>query len=364
VALYLTDHLAEFLRPEDARALADPPREGDLHERERRILDLLRARGASFFPDLHDLAGSGFPADTVDALWSLVWKGYVSNDTLRALRAYLRGAPGTPGPAARRFEGRIGRLAPGRGFRSRRLAPPAGEGRWSLVESRMTRRPTPTEWSAATAEQLLARHGIVTREVALAEGIAGGFSAVYDVLRTLEDAGRIRRGYFVSGVGALQFATPAALDLLRSLRTAPEPPEVVHLAATDPANPYGALLRWPSAGGEEGGHSLARVVGAQVILVNGSLAAYLGRGGRQLYLLLPEEEPERAPTARAVAARLAEMARARGRKGLLVAEIDGAPAREHPMTDCLREAGFTASTQGLHLTRERAAPAADPRARA
>ncbi len=95
------------------------------------------------------------------------------------------------------------------------------------------------------AQQLLARYGLITRDVAGAEGIAGGFGAVYDVLKALEDAGRLRRGYFVGGVGATQFALPAALDLLRSLRDAPEEPEVVTLAATDPANPYGTVLKWP-----------------------------------------------------------------------------------------------------------------------
>ncbi len=103
-----------------------------------------------------------------------------------------------------------------------------------------------TESATALAQQLLARYGVLTREVAAAEGITGGFSAVYDVLKALEDAGRIRRGYFASGVGATQFALPAALDLLRSLKDQPEEPEVVLLAATDPANPYGTIL--PLAG--------------------------------------------------------------------------------------------------------------------
>src|SRR5205807_8715883 len=108
-----------------------------------------------------------------------------------------------------------------------------------------------TEWSTATAQQLLSRYGVLTREVAAAEGIVGGFGAVYDVLKALEDAGRIRRGYFVGGVGATQFALPAALELLRSLRETPEDPEVVTMAATDPANPYGTTLQWPQTPGED-----------------------------------------------------------------------------------------------------------------
>ncbi|MGH2712465.1 MAG: Lhr family helicase, partial [Thermoleophilaceae bacterium] len=215
VALYLTDHFARLHRAVDATPLA---------AREQAIVQHLGAHGASFFGDLHPAAGGGYPAETVDALWELVWKGLLTNDTFHALRAYTR-------PPERRRRGSTSQrlssdrptsLAPSRPFRSRLVAPPSAEGRWSLVSSRATTTPSPTEWSAATAQQLLARYGVVTRNVAAAEGIAGGFSAVYDVLKALEDAGRVRRGYFVEGVGATQFALPAALDLLRSFR---EPPE-------------------------------------------------------------------------------------------------------------------------------------------
>ena len=158
---------------------------------------------------------------------------------------------------------------------------------------------SPTEWSTATAQQLLARYGVVTRDVAAAEGITGGFSAVYDVLKALEDAGRIRRGYFVAGVGATQFALPAALDLLRSLRELPEEAEVVALAATDPANPYGTTLPWPGAAAEnDGARRTTRSVGSLVILVNGALGAYISRGARQLQVFLPEDEPARSTVGR------------------------------------------------------------------
>ena len=139
--------------------------------------------------------------------------------------------------------------ATGRVFRSRRQVPPSAEGRWSLLSARVTP-VSPTEWSTALAQQLLTRYGVVTREVAAAESIPGGFSAIYDVLRALEESGRVRRGYFVGGVGATQFALPPALDLLRSLRQPPEEPEAVILGATDPANPYGTLLKWPSRDAE------------------------------------------------------------------------------------------------------------------
>ena len=160
-----------------------------------------------------EAAGGGYPAETVDAIWNLVWKGLITNDTFHALRAYTR-----PPERARKTK------PTGRAFRSRRVAPPSAEGRWSLVAQRIVKPVSPTEWSTAVAQQLLARYGVLTREVAGAEGIYGGFSAVYDVLKALEDAGRIRRGYFVGGVGATQFVPPAALELMRSLGTCPTNP--------------------------------------------------------------------------------------------------------------------------------------------
>jgi ATP-dependent Lhr-like helicase len=167
-----------------------------------------------------------------------------------------------------------------RRFRSRRVAPPTAEGRWSLLRPSSA---SPTEAAAARAQQLLARYGVLTREVAGSEGIIGGFSAVYDVLKALEDAGRIRRGYFASGVGATQFALPAALDLLRSLKEMPDEAEIVVLAATDPANPYGTILHWPDAAvGEDRGRTPTRSAGSLVVMVNGALAAYISRGARQL----------------------------------------------------------------------------------
>jgi ATP-dependent helicase Lhr and Lhr-like helicase len=229
-----------------------------------------------------------------------VWHGVITNDTFHALRAFTQ-------PQERRAR----KPATGRAFRSRRVAPPSAEGRWSLVSDRTALAVSPTEWSTAVAQQLLARYGVLTREVAAAEGIFGGFGAVYDVLKALEDAGRIRRGYFVGEVGATQFAVPAALDLLRSLTTMPDEPEVVVLAATDPANPYGTILKWPAGSGADnvGGRGPTRTVGALVVIVNGALAAYISRGARQLTVLLPEDEPARSTTGRALAGRLARLTR-------------------------------------------------------
>ncbi len=353
LTLYLTDDLAKLRLPRRSipsmpDAKAGLPRRSnpsdDLAPRERAIVDHLAAVGASFFVAIHEAAGAGFPGETVDALWNLVWSGVITNDTFHALRAFTH-------PAERRDRKARSHPGGGRVFRSRRVAPPAAEGRWSLIADR-TAPISATEHAAALAQQLLGRYGVLTREVAAAEGISGGFGAVYDVLKALEDAGRIRRGYFAAGVGATQFALPAALELLRSLKETPEEPEVVVLSATDPANPYGTILRWPEArtGAAESGRGPTRTVGALVVIVNGALAAYISRGARQLQAFLPEDEPGRSTTARALAIRLAALARSEeNRVALLIGEINGIPASEHPLGPYLADAGFSPSAMGYHI---------------
>ena len=349
LALYLTDHF-----PRLRRAVAD----AELSPREQSIVEHLSRQGAAFFGTLHEAAGGGYPAESVEALWDLVWKGLITNDTFHALRAFTRPPARRqrrPKPAVIPHTFGSGRAAAGsRDFRSRRVAPPSAEGRWSLVQDRTGARVTPTEGSAALAQQLLSRYGVLTREVAAAEGIFGGFSAVYDVLKALEDAGRVRRGYFVSGVGATQFALPAALELMRALKEPPDEAETVVLAATDPANPYGTMLKWPGTADDDGasGRGPTRTVGALVVLVNGALAAYISRGARQLLVFLPEDEPARSSVARPLAARLASMARLEdGRGGLLIAEINGIPASDHPFAPYLAEAGFSPSAMGYQMRR-------------
>ena len=351
LAVYLTDHVSRLRRPVPLT---------DVESREQAILAHLAAHGASFFPALHDAAGGGYPGETVDAIWNLVWKGAITNDTFHALRAFTRPperrrkrpAPAGFSPAhARELAGASpSRPRPGQSFRSRRATPPTAEGRWSIISSRIAPNVTATEWSTATAQQLLSRYGVMTREVAAAEGIAGGFSAVYDVLKAMEDAGRIRRGYFVAGVGATQFALPAALDLLRSLVEPPDEPEVVLLAATDAANPYGTVLGWPRGAEQtDGGRGPTRTVGSLVVLINGALAAYISRGARQLHVFLPEDEPGRSTVARALAGRLAGL-------GLLIAEINGVAADEHLLARFLVDAGFSPSAMGFHVRRGISAP--------
>jgi len=339
IALYLADHIGTLWPPEAVRLKGGVQLKPDATDRSPAdaIVEYLKANGASFFAPLHEAAGGGYPADTVTALWDLVWRGVVSNDTCHALRAFTARMPKT---RAKRAAAPV--------FRSRRLVPPAAEGRWSLVAP--PSKAGATKWAAAVAQQLLNRHGILTREAASGENLPGGFGAIYPVLKAMEEHGRIRRGYFIAGLGATQFALPGALDLLRSLRTPDDEPEIVVVSATDPANPYGTALKVASSPNIPRGFT--RSVGASVILVDGLLAAYLARGDRQLLTWLPEAEPQRSRAARAVARVLIDRARSGfdGPRGMLIEEIDGAPPATHPMAPYLLEAGFIAGALGFQAT--------------
>jgi ATP-dependent Lhr-like helicase len=167
----------------------------------------------------------------------------------------------------------------------------------------------------------------------------------------MEEHGRIRRGYFVAGLGATQFALPGALDLLRSLRAPEDEPEIVVLAATDPSNPYGTTLKVPSSG-PSAPRGFARTVGTRVILVNGTLVAYLGRGDRQLLTWLPEAEPQRSRAGRAIAQVLIDRARTGidSPRGMLIEDVDGMPPATHPMASWLLEAGFIGGAMGFQAT--------------
>jgi ATP-dependent Lhr-like helicase len=338
VALYLADALPKLLLP------SAPP---ELSGRALLMVELLRQMGASFFAALHQAAGGGFRNDTQEALWELVWAGIITNDTFHPLRNLLHAKDEERGRREVR-EGPPGSPEFLRRFRARSGGGQGGEGRWSLVEQRLGAGVTQTEWSANQAQQLLVRHGIVMRETAGVENIAGGYPAIYPALKTMEENGWVRRGMFVAGLGAAQFAMTAAVDMLRSLRTEPEKPEALHLAASDPANPYGSLLAWPGAN-----HTMARASGASVVLVNGQLAAFLRRRNPSIRVLLPEEEPERTRVARELAKKLAEVAiRRQGRRsGLLIGEINDARAQEHFLARFLEEAGFVSSAPGFQMRR-------------
>jgi len=346
VALFLAERMRELWTPRELEKEAD--------ERERKIVEQLASGGAVFFAQLHEAVGAGYPGETLDALWNLVWRGVVTNDTFHALRAY------TARPTTSRPTKRVHNVP---AFRSRRTTSPTAQGRWSLVTPPGSAVASVTTRSHAMAQQLLSRYGVLTREVAAAENLPGGFSAIYDVLKALEESGRVRRGYFVAGLGATQFAMPAALDLLRSLRSGvePEKPEMVAMAATDPANPYGSVLKWPSTGADadetEPTRMLSRSVGASVILRNGTLVAYLRRGNPSLQVFLPAEEPMRSNTARDFANFLVEIGQRemrrdeRGRGGVLVSTINGAPVAEHFLARFLLDAGFQPGAMGFNLRR-------------
>ncbi|MGB6742500.1 MAG: DEAD/DEAH box helicase, partial [Terracidiphilus sp.] len=227
--------------------------------------------------------------------------------------------------------------------------------------------PSQTEASHALALQLLNRYGVLLRESVAAENVPGGFSAVYDVLKALEESGRIRRGYFVAGLGATQFALPAAVDLLRQLRTGPpeEKPEFVLLAAADPANPYGSVLRWPDLpvadeDSETAPRILTRAAYAEVILRNGQLVAWMRRGNPTLLVFLPADEPERSQTASGLAHFLSSRGQAqlhggsrqnRNYEGALITTINGQSVAAHPMARFLMDAGFHPGPLGMHLRR-------------
>jgi ATP-dependent Lhr-like helicase len=341
VALYLADSLGKLLPPEP---------EVELSERARRIVEFLERQGANFFAALHQAAGGGYPGDTQEALWELVWAGRITNDTFQPVRSLVQERDDRPGRRELR-EGPPGSPEFLRRLRGRSEHSAAGQGRWGLVRQRALESVSPTEWSANMAQQLLTRHGIVLRETALAENVPGGYPSIYPALRKMEESGWLRRGMFVAGLGAAQFAMTSAVDLLRTLRGDPERPETLHLAASDPGNPYGAVLPWPREEGES--HAMARASGASVILVNGRLSAFIRRRNPAIRTMLPENEPERSIVARATASKLADVAmRRQGRKtGLLIGEIDGVPARQHFLARFLEEAGFVATANGYQMRR-------------
>jgi ATP-dependent Lhr-like helicase len=324
VSLHLADtaHLTLPL-PDDAPA-------GDL---QGRVLETLGGGGAFFFRQLSTAVGSTDDAELGAALWDLVWNGRLTNDTFSPLRAQLGG--GTPRarvPRARSYRGRARPTMPAQ------AGPPNASGRWSLL-------PEPerdaTVRAAATAEQLLERYGIVTRGAVQSEGIPGSFALVYRVLSGFEESGRARRGYFVDGLGAAQFATGPTVDRLRTFsRDGSErtEPVVVTLAATDPANAYGAALPWPSVEG----HRPGRKNGALVVLVDGMLTLYVERGGKTV---LTFGDPEALEPA---AASLAATIRASGGR-MRVEKSDGEFVIGTALGAALQSAGFTAIPQGLRL---------------
>jgi len=309
VSLYFRDHLPRLHLNPDVEL---PTRV--LHQRIRKhLVD----RGASFFGDLYAAAEGGDPDEVLDSLWDLVWSGEVTNDSLGPVRAFLAG----------RRPRKQGRPSVPSKF------PPAAAGRWYLVADLLDGPVEQTVAATAWAEQLLERHGVVTRDLVAAESIPGGFTGLYPVLTRMEETGRVRRGYFVEGLGGAQFALPGAVDRLRQIVAAGG---IDVLAATDPANPYGAALPWPQRAGGRAGRS----AGAYVLLADGELAAFVERGAKRV--LTFTEDPERLDR---TAVGLGEIGRRR--KRMTVETIDGSPVRDTPLGRLLEQKGFTDSYKGM-----------------
>ena len=331
IALYLADHEALLARPvkamETEQALA--------------IRAVLARRGAVFFAEILRETG-GFPNDVLITLWDMVWSGEVTNDSLEALRSLLR-------PSNPRRTGSEIRAARSRPTRRAQQRLPGSEGRWSLRSARWGQAPSETERRAALARSLLDRYGVVTREVAHAESLEGGFSSVYEVLKVMESAGRIRRGYFVAGHGGAQFALPGADEDLRARRTVNgEGERALVLSAVDPANPYGALLPWPERETAHDSVRLARVAGAFVLLYQGELAGYLQKSGGTLFTFGREPSVQRD---RAVAAALVAWASSQPlRRAFQLSLIDGLPAARHSLAAAFQAAGFAQAGGGLLLS--------------
>jgi ATP-dependent Lhr-like helicase len=354
MALYLAD-TAPLLMPEPAEITLTP-----LHAA---VLDALSGGGALFFRSLSDQvykAGQQVTdADLATAVWDLLWSGRLTNDTLAPLRAALGSGRATH--RSRRTTRR------GRPVLPSRTGPPTVAGRWWPLPDREG---DPTRRAGALAETLLDRYGIVIRGAVAAERTPGGFAAVYPVLRAYEEGGRCRRGYFVEGLGAAQFALPGAVDRLRALRfpagdTPPNlfdqpaapvtaaPPRAVVLAATDPANPFGAALPWPVRPDETAsGHKPGRKAGALVVLSSGRLVLYVERGGKTLLSFPPADGSSwaAAPDVLQSAVDALALAVREGALGRLTVErADGELINDSPLAHALESAGFHPTPRGLRL---------------
>ncbi len=328
VALYFRDDAAA-IGPPAAAAKLDAPAERE-HEL---IRERLRA-APCFFGDLAGELDVAVEA-LQEALWDLVWAGEVTNDAwapLRAPRLALARSPGVPPRAGRRF-------APAaRASRGYTRAPV--QGRWSLAAGLFEPAPDPVARRRTLAELLLERHGILTRELVLAEGVTGGFAALYDSLAALETLGACRRGYFIEGLGGAQFALPGAVERLRALRDLTSAPPLV-LAAADPAQPYGAALAWPSVAE---GRRPSRVAGAHVVLVGAEPACYVEAAGKGLVTFATGE------SLRAALVALAEAVRAGRVRRLELERVDGEAVVGSAVEPLLVELGFRAGPRRLTLS--------------
>ncbi|MEW2708139.1 ATP-dependent helicase [Streptomyces koyangensis] len=352
VSLYLADN---------APLLLPPPHPLELTPLHQAVLDALAGGYGLFFRQIADQVRAAHPTASdqalADAVWELAWSGRLTNDTVAPLRALL-GSGRTAGSTAHRARrsvprGRFGALTAAPRPASR-TGPPTVAGRWSLLPPL---EPDPTVRAHALARTLLDRHGVVTRGAVAAEGVEGGFSAVYRVLSAFEDSGQARRGYVVEGLGAAQFAMDGAVDRLRASATAAEreaggtPRQALVLAAADPANAYGAALPWPEPP-SGAGHKPGRKAGAMVVLVDGELAMYMERGGKTLLAwpsTTPDDPSAPDPRLEGAAHALAGSAAGGSLGTVTVERINGEPALTSPVGTYLENAGFHATPRGLRL---------------
>jgi ATP-dependent Lhr-like helicase len=310
VALYRRDRITTLLLP--------PQEPEELEPLQRGILDALQERGACFFFDLLQLCGQPKSEHLLSALWDLVWMGLITNDSFAPLRS-------------------LGVRSRGR----RRTPLESASGRWVLVSSLFYGSPPDTERLMAWSNTLLERYGVVSREAVAAEGLAGGFTPLYQTYKVLEETGRVRRGYFVEGLSGAQFARAHTVDRLRLEPAEHDSPQAVVLSTPDPANPYGSLLPWPENNGRP-----RRVSGARVVLVDGHPVFFLEKSAKKLTTFPRAEDPSMLEAAMDG---LRQVARQKRGRTLKIHHIDGEPARKSPLAARLLAAGFRQDLQGLVL---------------
>ncbi|UQN14385.1 ATP-dependent helicase [Gulosibacter sp. ACHW.36C] len=347
VSLHLRD-TAAFTLPE---APADREAPSPLAAR---CAEVLEQGGAMFVTELirrleqlePDAAPPRIDA-VIDALWELTWLGIAANDALTPLRALLSGNAGSKSTSAHRTAARPAR---GRLWRGHAAAtagpstPPQGTGRWSIA-------PTSDEGATTRAQALgdllLDRYGVVTRGSVEASGVVGGFALVYRVLARFEESGHARRGYFVEHLGASQFAAAGAIDRLRAVQQRLETDRearLLTLAATDPANAYGAAVAWPEHAST---HRPGRKAGGLVTLADGALVLYVERGGKTMLTFTDDDT-----LLRQAAYSLSDTVRRARIPGLVIERANGASVFEHGISTWLQEAGFVTTPRGLRLKPE------------
>jgi len=285
----------------------------------------------------------------VTALWELVWAGRITNDTLAPLRTVV-GSRGShrsvrAAPRTRSYRGR----RPARMAQITRTGPPTVAGRWSLLPAPER---NPTTRALAQAETLLDRYGVVTRGSVAAEGLPGGFASVYRVLREMEQSGRSLRGYFVETLGGAQFTTSSTVDRLRTYAVTDDrakADDTITLAATDPANPFGAALPWPdlpvAEDGSPHGHRPGRKAGALVVMCEGRLILYVERGGKTV-LAFDLDEARLG----AVAQSLAHTVQTRRLGRMTIEKVNGRSVNRTPFAEALLGAGFQPVPRGVRLS--------------